>query len=257
MTPTHSTRRFAPARGFIRSSAWAVAAAGLQLATGAHAQSSQPIVLSSPVPANVVQISAAGSIEVPQDYLTITLAATREAPDAATVQTQLKTALDAALAQARGAVQGDQLEVQTGAFSLSPRYDRNGKISTWQGRSELVIQGRDFGRISTLAGQIQGLAIADVAFSLSRDGRQKVEQQVQGQAIERFKAKAGDVAKGFGFSQYSLREISVNTEGDGGYVPRPRMMAMAASAKMEDAAVPVEAGKATVTVTVSGSIQLQ
>ena len=83
------------------------------------------------------------------------------------------------------------------------------------------------------------------------------DRQVQGQAIERFKAKAGDVAKGFGFSQYSLREISVNTEGDGGYVPRPRMMAMAASAKMEDAAVPVEAGKATVTVTVSGSIQLQ
>jgi len=257
MTPTHSTRRFAPARGFIRSSAWAVAAAGLLLghrracAVVSADRAEQPGARQRGADLGCRQHRSAA------DYLTITLAATREAPDAATVQTQLKTALDAALAQARGAVQGDQLEVQTGAFSLSPRYDRNGKISTWQGRSELVIQGRDFGRISTLAGQIQGLAIADVAFSLSRDGRQKVEQQVQGQAIERFKAKAGDVAKGFGFSQYSLREISVNTEGDGGYVPRPRMMAMAASAKMEDAAVPVEAGKATVTVTVSGSIQLQ
>ena len=46
---------------------------------------------------------------------------TREGQDAATVQSQLKQALDAALAEARKAARPGQVEVQTGNFSLYPR----------------------------------------------------------------------------------------------------------------------------------------
>jgi uncharacterized protein YggE len=75
-------------------------------------------------------------------------------------------------------------------------------------------------------------------------------------AIERFKAKAAELAKGFGFSGYSLREVAVNAN-DQGFVPRPRMMAAEGRAAQTDAAVPVEAGKSAVIVTVSGSVQLR
>ncbi len=34
-------------------------------------------------------------------------------------------------------------------------------------------------------------------------------------AIERFKAKAAELAKGFGFSGYSLREVAVNANDQG------------------------------------------
>ena len=44
---------------------------------------------------------------------------------------------------------------------------------------------------------------------------------------------------------------------DQGFVPRPRTMAMEAKAAQADMAVPVEAGKSTVMVTVSGSVQLR
>ncbi|HNM39088.1 MAG TPA: SIMPL domain-containing protein, partial [Giesbergeria sp.] len=41
-------------------------------------------------------------------------------------------------------------------------------------------------------------------------------------------------------------------------VPRPRMMAMEAKmSSMSDSALPVEAGKSTVEVTVSGSVQMR
>ena len=219
-------------------------------ATGLHAQT-------MPVPQNVVQLSAAGSIEVPQDFLTLTLGTTREAPDAATVQTQLKSAIDAALAEARKAAQPGQLDVRTGAFSLYPRYDKLGKISTWQGTAEIVLEGRDFGRISATAGRVPALTVSQVEFSLSREQRARVESQAQTMAIDRFKAKAGEIARGFGFAEYSLREVSVNAD-DGGGPPRPRMMAMQAKAASADmAAVPVEAGKSTVQVTVSGAVQLR
>ena len=72
----------------------------------------------------------------------------------------------------------------------------------------------------------------------------------------RFKARAGDIAKSFGFAGYGLREVSVNSN-DQGFQPRPRVMAMEAKATASDMAVPLEAGKTAVVVTVSGSVQLR
>ena len=209
-----------------------------------------------PPPQNVIQLAANGSVEVQQDLLTISMSATREGADATVIQTQLKAALETALAEAKRSAQPGQLDVRTGNFSLYPRYGRDGKITAWQGTTELVIEGRDFARISATAAKIQTLTMGQVSFGLSREQRLKVEGDAQNQAIERFKARAADIAKSFGFAAYTLREVAVNT-GDQGYVPRPQVMAMESKSSMIDAAVPVEAGKATVTVTVSGSVQLK
>lgn len=209
-----------------------------------------------PAPQNVVQLSASGSVDVQQDLLSISMSTTREGADAGLVQTQLKTALDTALTEAKKAAQPGQLDVRTGNFSLYPRYGRDGKITAWQGTTELVLEGRDFARISATAGKIQTLTMGNVSFGLSREQRAKVEGEAQTQAIERFKAKATEIAKSFGFVGYTLREVAVNAN-DQGYVQRPRMMAMEAKASMADSPIPVEAGKSTVLVTVSGSVQLQ
>lgn len=216
----------------------------------------QAQTLASAPPQNVVQLSASGSVEVLQDLLSISLNATREAADASTVQNQLKLALDAALTEARKAASPGQLDVRTGNFSLYPRYGRDGKITAWQGSTELVLEGRDFGRISATAGKIQTLTVGQVTFSLSREQRARVEGEAQTIAIERFKIKAGEIARGFGFSGYTLREIAVNAN-DQGFVPRPRMLAMEAKSSVQDAPLPVEAGRSTVLVTVSGAVQLR
>ena len=221
------------------------------LATSAFCQN-----MTANTPQNIVQLAASGTVEVQQDLLSITMNTTREGVDASAVQTQLKTALDAALAEAKKAAQPGQLDVRTGNFSLYPRYGRDGKITGWQGSTELVMEGRDFARISATAGKIQSLTLGNVGFGLSREQRAKVEGEAQAMAIERYKAKASEIAKSFGFGGYTLREVSVNAN-DQGYTPRPRMMAMEAKAMSADAAVPVEAGKSTVVVTVSGSVQMK
>lgn len=207
-------------------------------------------------PQNVLQLSASGTVEVQQDLLSMSLTTTREGTEAASVQAQLKTALDAALAEAKRNAQPGQLDVRTGSFSLSPRYTREGKINGWQGSAELILEGRDFPRITQTAGRITTLTVGGVGFGLSREQRMKVEADAQTQAIDNFKQKADSLAKGFGFGSYTLREVSVNASQDGPI--RPRMMAMQASAKsMSDSAVPVEAGKTNVVVNVSGSVQLK
>ena len=58
-------------------------------------------------------------------------------PDAA-VQSALKRALDAALAEARKAAKPGLVDVQTGNFSLFPRYGKNNLINGWQGNAELL-----------------------------------------------------------------------------------------------------------------------
>ncbi|GKS88960.1 SIMPL domain-containing protein [Acidovorax sp. SUPP2539] len=231
-----------------------IAAGALLMCAGAAF--SQNAVM--PPPQNVLQLSATGTVDVQQDLLVLTLATSKEGADAATVQTQLKQALDSALAEAKRSAQPDQMDVRTGAFGMYPRYGKEGKINGWQGRAELILQGRDFSRITTTAGKIQSMPISQIAFDLSREAREKVEGEAQTKAIEQFKARANELARGFGFSGYTLREVAVNSnEMIPG--PRPRMMAMEAkmSSMSADAPVPVEAGKAQVVVNVSGAVQLR
>lgn len=217
---------------------------------GAQAQGAKP-----EAPANVVVISASGQLDVPQDWLTMTLTASRDGVDAAVVQTQLRQAVDAALAVAKSQAAARQLEVRTGSFGVYPRHGSNGKIAGWQGTAELVLEGTDFLRISSTAGKATTMGIGRVSFSLSRESQQKLEADAQSMAIERFKAKAADVAKGFGFAGYTLREVSVSAvdQGDRPMYAGLRQAPMVAS----EAPLPVEAGKSQVTVTVSGSIQLR
>jgi predicted secreted protein len=224
-------------------------------ATGAFAQNIQDTVHYRE-PLNIIQLSADAAVDVQQDILSISMSTTRESTDASTVQTQLKSALDTALTEAKKTAQAGQLDVRTGNFSLYPRYGKEGKINGWQGTTELILEGRDFAKISAVAGKIQTLTIANVAFSLSREQRQKIETEAQTQAIENFRIKATNIAKSFGLTSYTVREVSVNA-GNQGYTPRPRVVAMEMRMASADAPVPVEAGKSTVTVTVSGSVQLR
>ncbi|MFO1327507.1 MAG: SIMPL domain-containing protein [Rubrivivax sp.] len=224
----------------------------LSLST-ATALAQTPVVSTAP-PQNVVNVSASATLEVPQDELTIVFGTTREGADANQVQAQLRQALDAALAEARKAARPGQVEVHTGRFSLMPRYSAKGGTSGWIGSAELVVEGRDMVAISQLAGRIGTLSIARTAFGLSRDARQKAEAEITAQAVARFKERADLVARQFGFGAWSLREVSVQGGDAGGPVPVFRAQAMRAAGA--DEALPVEAGKTQVTVSVSGSVQL-
>ena len=230
------------------------AAAALVVFTWATTPSAQNMRME--IPQNIVSLQSSGTVEAQHDLLMITMSTSKDGADAAAVQTQLKTALDAALVEAKKTAQPGQMDVRTGAFNMYPRYSRDSKITGWQGTTELVLEGRDFARISAAAGKINTLTLGQVSFALSREARAKVEGEAQVLAIERFKAKASEISKNFGFSSYSLREVSVNAN-DQGFAPRGRVEMMQAKSMSSDAPVPVEAGRSNVVVQVSGSVQMK
>jgi predicted secreted protein len=219
----------------------------------AHAQAVNPHF---PEPAGVLSLSSQASADVPQDIIHITLFYEQQAKDPGSLTSALNQRADAALAQAKG-VSG--VSAHTGAFSVYPSTDRDGKISAWRGRTEVVLESRDFAAASKLAGQLSNLMqVANVEFSLSPEAQRAAEQKLTTEAIKSFRARADEAAKAFCYSSYTIRDVNV---GSGRNVqPYPRMMAMAAapmdSAKMS-APIAVEGGKATVSVTVNGSVQMK
>lgn len=206
-------------------------------------------------PRERLSLSASASAEVARDVLGVSFSAARDGSDAAAVQAALKQALDGALTEARKAAKPGQVDVQTGGFSLYPRNDpRTGKITGWQGSAELLVEGRDAAAIAQLTGRITTMSIARVGYSLSREAREKAEAEITAQAIARYRAKAADYARQFGYGGYVVGEVGVNSDES---APRPVMMkAMRMGVAGADEALPTEAGKATVTVNVSGSVQL-
>jgi predicted secreted protein len=215
-----------------------------------------------PPPQGVLGLSASASVEVTKDLLAVTLSTTKEGADANVVQAQLKEALDAALVEAKKVARPGQLDLQTGNFSIYPRYatatsSAKPTIRGWQGTVELVVEGRDLAAIGQLTGRITSLTIARVSYRLSRDASQRVEGDIAADAIAAFRAKAAAYAKNFGYAGVAVREVTVAT-GDAQNAPMPmmRMQAAATSTQSGDA-LSVEPGKALVTATVNGTVQMK
>ena len=207
-------------------------------------------------PQGVLSLTASASVEVAKDLLSITFSTTKEGADANAVQAQLKQALDAALAEAKKAARPGQVDVQTGTFSLFPRYAAKGGITGWQGTAEIIVDGRDMAAIGQLSGRITTMTVARVAYRLSREANQKVEGEVAAEAIARYRVKAGEYAKQFGYAGYSIREVNVTTtEPQQGPTPMFRAQASAMSAQGD--ALSVEPGKALVNANVSGTVQMK
>lgn len=230
------------------------AALALCAAVGAAAQVQPPV-------SGVLSLTTSASAEVTKDVLTVVFSSTRDGADAQAVQSALKQSLDAALAEARKIAKPEQAEVQTGNFSLYPRYGNpnNPKaggqpsIIGWQGTAEMQVQGKDAATIAQLTGRVTTMSIARVGYMLSRQAREKVEAEVTARAIAEWRAKAQQMSQQFGYGGYTVREVNVATnEPGGGPVPMQSDMRM----KMANESLPTEAGKGEVTATVSGSAQM-
>jgi predicted secreted protein len=208
-------------------------------------------------PEGVVSLNTGATVQVPNDWITVQFSTSKEGTDANAVQTALKEALGAAMAQARQVAKPDgHVEVQGGGFSLQPRFNAKGIVNGWSGTTSLTVQGRDMQTIAELAGRVQAMTVGSLDYSVSREAREKVEGDVAAQAIARFRAKAADYAKAFGYSSFVMREANVNFDS-GLPSPRPFLMRAKAMASSDSAPLPTEAGSGTVTANVNGSVQLK
>ena len=201
---------------------------------------------------NQVRLSAQQSAPVSNDTMHVTLSTFGEDQDPTKLARQINTDMEWALSLAKTE---KQVAVSTGNYQTYPVRHKN-EHQGWRGQQDLELEGEDTRGISDLVGKLQDkLQVKTIRFSVSDRKRHAVENRLIGQALDAFRERAGIIGDNLQASSYRLVDIDVNTATRQPPVPyQARMSSMA----MEEAApVAVEAGKSQVTVSVSGTIELQ
>lgn len=186
--------------------------------------------------------------KVPNDLGRAVLYVELAGADAAELARRIKDRLAEALATAK-AERG--VLVKSGGTNTWPVYAKNGGvIEAWRMRSELVLESADAAALSAAVGRLQKtMAVARIGFQPAPETRRAAEDEAEIEAIRRFRDKAGRVAAAFK-QDYRIRRLNL---GAGGGVVMP-MQAMRAGAV--DAAMPLEAGDTSLSVSVEGEIEL-
>ncbi|KAA0890568.1 SIMPL domain-containing protein [Pusillimonas sp. ANT_WB101] len=236
----------------LATSIWAVAApVGAQQnvsASGSQEAASADNARDHKWPQATLQAEAAS--EVAHDTVRITLATeVSEATQAAVAQALTQT-LDKVMKQAKG---NAKVKAFSGDYRVWPMNDKDGKISDWRGRAEIILESNDFAEASRLASELSDrMPIDGLAFSVSPKLRAEQEDTLLAQAAQAFRDRAQALVTAFGYQSYAIKQIDLGGAGVR-FESAPRMMAMSADSKV---AVPLEPGTERITVTVHGSIFL-
>ena len=205
----------------------------------------------APLTYDRIRLSGTASSEVANDTLVAVLYAQREGQEAAPLAGEVNAAVAWALEQARD-VPG--LKAQTLGYQTQPVY-QNQRLSGWRVRQTLQLESREPERLAGLLGTLQErLAVQSVGYTVSPARMREAEDALIVEALAAFRARAELVRRELGAAGYRLVELGVDGGGPG---PAPRV-AMAAMEMRAAAAPPaLEPGTREVTVSVSGTVELE
>ncbi|MGM0564769.1 MAG: SIMPL domain-containing protein [Pseudomonadota bacterium] len=221
-------------------------------ATGALLWVSAPLMAEG-LDYQLVNLQVEAQREVDNDTMTVVLEVSHQSESPSGVAEQINRDMQWAVEEA-GKVDG--VEQETRHYRTFPVYEKN-RLRAWRGSQSLELTGTNFAALSELSRVLQErLQISGMHFSPSPDTREALEQHLIDEAIERFQARAEQVAEGFGARGYELVNIDINTQGSRppGVYRNKSMMAMEAA---PDQAPAVEAGSTQISVSANGQIQLK
>ncbi len=200
---------------------------------------------------NQIHFQVERSQPVDNDRMRATLSVTAEDDDPARLADHINRTMGWALKTSKAL---SKIEVHTGGYRTYPVYNKE-KIQRWRGTQELILQGTDFAALGNLIGQLQErLQVTSVDFSVSPTRRAATEDELIVQALDAFKRRAELVRRNLAAKGYRIVDVSINT-GGGQLVP---VMMRATSLESKSLAPPaLEAGTSTLSVSVSGVIELQ
>lgn len=214
-----------------------------------------------PLNYNVVNLEASSSKDVSNDMASATLFVEINNNDPAQLADKVNQTLAAAI---RVSKQYGTVQSAGTGYTTYPVYNnKTSKQDGWRGRGELRLTSRDFASLSKLLGQLQQplsngvpMQLAGIRYGVSDESRKAAEDGLITESIKAFRQRAELIQRGMDGAGWRTVNMNVNTQSFEPPMPRPMMMKAAMSAD-NAAPPPVEGGESKVSVTVSGSIQVQ
>ena len=189
--------------------------------------------------------------EVANDTLVAVLYSERSGQKSSRIADEVNRDIQWAVDLAR---QNDKISVQTLHYRQDPLYN-NQSIRGWRIRQSIRLESTEVEPLSTLIGEMQQrLSVASIGYALSPARRDEVERRLIAEALNRFDSRGEQVRLQLGRTGYRIVNMNINSSGQS-----PVPVRMHAAAMMDESAVSaptIEPGVQTVSVQVSGTIEL-
>ena len=201
-------------------------------------------------------LDAEASQRVAQDTAWAMFSVEKESKD----QAQAQQAGKAALAEVTAILKkSPALQVSTENLFTSPVYNKDGKISGWRTNFNVQFESTDTALVAqTMAALMDKARLSGSGFRLSDAATKKAQDQLIGDAVKAFDAKAKVSASAMGFSRYEYGSINLSQSGNTPPIMRANRGPMMMS-KMDSGAsdpVALEPGYTTVSASISGTVKL-
>jgi predicted secreted protein len=201
---------------------------------------------------NQVHIQAMRSQTVSNDRMQVVMTAYREGDDPAVLAGQINQDMDWALDVLRT---HEGIKVTSGMYQTFPLHYK-GTLKGWRASQDVHLEGRDVSVLSEIVGRLQErLQVKSMEFSVSDARQAEVENGLIEQVLDAFKQRAAIVQANLKASGYRFVSLDVQTAGR--VQPRPVFARMQTATMEAEQPVAVAAGESTVSVSVSGTIELQ
>jgi len=202
---------------------------------------------------DIFSLQADARAEVANDYMEVSLVAEGQEKDSAELADKINSVMQWALSELETF---SALEYSTGNYQTWPVYaDKH--IVGWRSSQTLRLGGADFEQAGKAVQKLQSrLQVRSMQFRPQDDTRSDAEDDLITEALDNFKRRAAIVQQTMGASGYRVVQLDIHA-GAPGIAPRMHMETMSRSSARVATAPAVEAGESTLSVTVSGQIQLQ
>lgn len=200
-----------------------------------------------------IHLSVSSSAQLENDTMVATLYAEEEGDRASDLSDIVNKKIHWGLAIIKNSA---TIKYQTNAYSSNPVYNKN-KIKGWRVRQSIRLESKDMALMSDVLGQLQQqLALQSMSFSVSPENKNERDAGLIDDALAAFETRANQVVKKLRRKSYKIVDLNISTSGSRNYRPQYQMKVMAVMA--DSATMPaVSAGEQTISVTVSGSIELE
>ncbi|NNJ92488.1 MAG: SIMPL domain-containing protein [Gammaproteobacteria bacterium] len=203
---------------------------------------------------NQITFTAMAQAEISNDILVITMRAHEKGRDLETLSDKINKTMAWAV---KLVTRSDTIKSQTRNYQTSPWYEK-GKQKGWQISQSLSLSSGNPEEISELMKQLQTkMQVQSSNYQVSPDKLEELTENLTQVALQKFSQRAKTISQTLGSEKHKIVKIQIHSASNNH--PRP-MMAMESmrSASVKSVAAPTfEAGTQKVTVTASGTIELQ
>ncbi|RPD89173.1 DUF541 domain-containing protein [Neisseria weixii] len=211
---------------------------------------------------NIVEFSESAVMEVPRDTMTARFQVRAEGKDRQAVNAAFIRKFNSFNRQAKNSA----FKTELLSRNVSPRYQyTNGKRTQtgWEERADFKVESKDFATLNRLIADTQNDAHVEYTyFSVSKEKRESVIDEVSKSAIIRFKQRAQTLTETLGHRDYKIVKINLGHIGSNsvqsGQMAESKMYRAAApeAAMMMDTVETASPGTEEISITVDGSVQM-